>query len=918
MSRAGSSYESKHERRRLSDRPHSAGEGMSRRLLQLVDAGLIGVIFVAPLLMGGRGDIGRLVYVSLVCFAAVCWLGRQCLLADARWRWSGLEWVLIGGVLLVVLQLTPQTRALLPLWSPQAAAEPPLGVWNQLTLSPEATRGGLITFVAHGLLFLVLVQRIRDVQDVKRLVRWLALAAVGMAILGLAQLLFGNGKFLWIYEHPSRDTYRVVKGTFQNQNHFAHFLALGIGPLLWWLHCLWTAAPRASFRAGGSSGRREIPKHALTIGLGLVAFAGLLTFSRGGVIAMFAATAISLGLLIWRGMLGKKSLVAIGGLAVVTGGALMIYGYEPLAARLSTLRDSRSLDELSQARRALWAAHLRVIPQFALSGTGVGSHPYIYPTYMEEDFDVEFTHGENGYLHLMVETGISGLVLLLAAAATILFWCGRLVRCTGESEFLALAAALLPGLAASLLHSLGDFVWYIPACLSLTIVLAACVCRLYQLNASGTDGERLSPRIVWRHRLRRWFLDGGEIAVPRGAWVVASAGLIGLAISLIAGRLPSALAAPHWEAYFKLARAAKHATAEATPAELAEQSAAMAGHLAETLRRAPYHPRANLRMAAMCLSQFDVRQQHSENPMPLSQIRDAALASQFPTREAQDQWLAAATGENRRLLDSALRHAQAALRLCPLQGEGYVYLAELAFLTSASPQLKHAFVDQALRVRPYSGVVLLAAGGEAALVEDHERALRYWKQAFHLDREQQTRIIEMLAFQTPADVFLEHFRPDREGLGRLYRFYRARALPDPAKYVGTRYVAELESEAQHRDGATAAALWDSAGEVYGHLGDTRKVAECAQQAVFHTPDDFARRRRLAGALLNNHQYDEAIQQLQWCLARRPDDAGLRQDLERVNRHRLASRTVGPSSENRLPAAPADGQEYSPYKQSSHR
>ena len=307
MSREASSFESKHKSRRQADPALPGWEGASRILLRLVDAGLLGVIFVAPLFMGGRGDIGRLVYVALVCGTAVCWLVRQCLLADASWRWSGLEWILLAGVLLVVLQLaplppgvlrtlSPQIPGLLPLWTTQASPETQLGVWNQLTLSPQATRGGLITFLAHALLFLVLVQRIRDVHDVKRLVRWLALAAIGMAVLGLAQMLFGNGKFLWIYEHPSRDTYRVVKGSFQNQNHFAHFLALGIGPLLWWLHRLWTAAPKASFGSGGRSwSQSEILKHALTIGLGLVAFAGLLTFSRGGVLSHVCGSRNRLG-----------------------------------------------------------------------------------------------------------------------------------------------------------------------------------------------------------------------------------------------------------------------------------------------------------------------------------------------------------------------------------------------------------------------------------------------------------------------------------------------------------------------------------------------------------------------------------------------------------------------------------------------
>lgn len=900
MLREASSFESRRDSHRGSNRSCSAEGGASRFGLRLVDAGLVGVMFVAPLFMGGRGDIGRLVYVALVCFTAVCWLLRQCLLAEARWRWSGLEWVLICGVLLVVLQLTPlppaalkalspQLSALLPLWSAQSAPETQLGVWNQLTLSPQATRGGLVTFVAHALLFLVLVQRIGDVRDVKRLIRWLALAAIGMAVLGLAQLLFGNGKFLWIYEHASRDTYREVKGSFQNQNHFAHFLALGVGPLLWWLHRLWTAAPKSAFGAGGRSlGRGDILKHVLTIGLGLVAFAGLLTFSRGGVLAIFAASAISLGLLMRRGLLGKKSLAAIGGLAVVTAGALFIYGYEPLSARLSTLRDFRSLNELSAGRKALWTAHMKAIPQFAWTGTGIGSHPYIYPTYMEEDFDVEFTHGESGFLHLMVETGLTGLILLLAAAATISFWCYRVARTAGNTEHAAFAAALLPGLAASLLHSFGDFVWYIPACLSLTIVSAACVCRLWQLTAvSGGEREPQPGAERWNW-LRRWTVEGGEFAMPRGVWVAAAAGLIGLTTALIAGRTPQALAAPHWDAYFKLARAARRAGLVEGRDLPAEQSAAMTAHLAETLRRDPCHVRANLRMAAACLRQFDDRQRVSENPMPLSQIRDAALASQFPSREAQDRWLSAVMGDNRRVLDAALLYARRAVRLCPLQGEGYVYLAELAFLNSASAELKGKLVDQALLVRPYSGLVLLAAGGEAALEGDNGRALTLWKQAFRLDSDRQTQIIELLAPGMPAETFIECFCPDRVATGKLYDFYLAQNMAEAAGVVGLRYAAELEREAQHSDGPLAAALWDRANGVYAASGDMSKATQAARNAVFHGPEDFDLHRRLAEALFSSGEYAEAVSELQWCISRRPQEASLQQQLEQANRQRLAS------------------------------
>ena len=109
--------------------------------------------------------------------------------------------------------------------------------------------------------------------------------------------------------------------------------------------------------------------------------------------------------------------------------------------------------------------------------------------------------------------------------------------------------------------------------------------------------------------------------------------------------------------------------------------------------------------------------------MSLSQIRDAALASAsaFPSRHEQDEWLNRAVGENRRYLDAALKHCLQALRLCPVQGEGYIYLAELAFLEGPQSLTTDKLVAQALLVRPGEGIVQFAAGKEAALAGDYPR-----------------------------------------------------------------------------------------------------------------------------------------------------------------------------------------------------
>lgn len=863
--------------------------GASRRLLLLTDLGLAGVIFLAPLFMGGRYEIGRLVYVFCVATAVTGWTLRQCILKDARWRWSGAEPLLLAGLLLLLVQLTPWPQAvldvlspaigkLLPLWGDPEVAQAGLASWTRTTLTPQATRDGLVTFLAHGLLFLVVVQRLRDRRDVQRIFRWVALAAVVMAVLGLAQFLFGNGKFLWIYEHPSRDTSNAVKGTFQNQNHFAHFLILGLGPLLWWLHRLWSAEDQnpQSFTAGQVPRKQALVKVSLLIALGIVIAAILLTFSRGGILAGTVALAVGLGLMLRHGLPKLKVAMAMAGVAAVLAGALAIYGYEPLSQRLSTLASGRTLSEISRARMELWEAHLVAIPQFPWTGTGAGSHREVYRVYMDQPFDVEFTHGENGYLHVLLEMGYFGLALVVAGAGLICWWCCRVYLRSRDDRYGPAAAAVLAGWCASLVHSLGDFVWYIPACMSLSLILAACACRLYQLSRAHAAVPAAAPSTGLR--------------LSRQAWLGVAVILLPATGAMLWDRVPPALAAPHWDAYFKLSQAEQKAQLDGQ-ATSADEVAAMAGHLQQLLLRDPGNARAHLRLAALCLREFDLRQMQSDNPMPLSQIRDAALASQFTDREALQEWLSAVTGDGRLWLDRALWHTRRALQLCPLQGEGYVYLAELCFLEGKSGEVKRAFIDQALQVRPYSGTVLLAAGGEAVLAGDAEQALALWKQAFHRDPEQQGPIIEMLASQMPVREFLEHFEPDLAGQSKLYTYFHRLNLLPQALELGEHYASSLVAAAEPQDREQAALRWSQAALVYEFLDNTPQFVHCAQQAVRAAPDDFARRRVLAKALSKSGEHGPAIEQLQWCLARQPEDTALQQELQGLRRLQLTRQQV---------------------------
>jgi tetratricopeptide (TPR) repeat protein len=920
-------------------------ETISQYLLWAVDLGIVAILFAAPLFMGGRYPLGRFVFVGCACWIAIAWSFRQCLDRRATWHWSGVEWLLLAGLAVLILQLaplapdtlqrlSPTIRELLPLWNggPEATS---LGTWNQVSLTPAETRGGLVVYLAYVMMFVVVTQRIRSVEDVERILRWVALAALGMALLGLAQFLFGNGKFLWFYEHPSRHTWGVVKGTFTNQNHFAHFLALGVGPLIWWIQRC--SAPvgnvsrdtrnKTSIRSGkspfvfaetitsraqhrGLDGR--VVRQLLLVALGIVMFAGLLTFSRGGVLALGLAAVVCVTSYFRAGMFGKRALIAVATFAVLVGAALAIFGYEPLVKRLGTLTSSQSVEDACRGRHALWKAHSEAIPKFAILGTGVGSHREVYPIYMSEFFDGEFSHAESGYLHLLLETGFAGTGCMLLGIGIAVTWGLRAFGPRPTSAVEAAISACWGGVASSIAvsaaHSVVDFVWYIPACMSLTVILVACAGRLRQLPtsvpsipevlsassrrrapSSTARGARTSPHpfaaagVTEEEHLASTATSG----TPRRLmWACAAIAVAAICVAMVQDRLPSALASHHWEDYQKAARQA-HGSAMGDVSKT-EKALAQYEDLQRTLLVNPHDARANLRIASVLLQQFELAQKTSENPMGLSQIRDAALASQFSSSEALGGWLNVAVGDNRRMLDAALTHAKRAVRLCPLQGEAYVCLAELSFLDPTHSISKSDYITQAEKVRPYEGTVLFAVGSEAALAGDVAKTLAYWKRAFHQDPSVQSMIIQSAAPLLPAELFLSHFQPGLLGLGELYYFYRNTQRQPEAVLTG-RYFAEAlcrraETEAES---STAANRLCEAQSVYDFLGDLPQAVACQRRAVAEAPDNYQMRAMLGSLLLRSRQFDEAAEQLQWCLHRQPDDQQVITLLAQVNRDRLA-------------------------------
>jgi len=859
------------------DGPSAPGDRAGHNLLLwMVDAALAGVLLVAPLFMGGRHPLGEFVFVLLAVIAASAWLLRQCRMSEsAIWTWSKAEWVLLLGAALLVVQivplpepllqyLSPRSSQILPLWNADADAPLALGSWQQISLTPYVTRGSLVLYLAYCLLFLVAVQRLQRLEDVEKLLRCLSVAAVLLAAVGLLQYLAGNGKFLWIYEHPYRGTSEAVKGPLINKNHFAHLMALGLAPLLWIVQ---DALARQSSTSTAAFDQRRSTLDQLRlmgalIALALVLFAGLMTLSRGGAVAMLVAALVSIGAFARRSLIDKKFVVLTAGLFLVVGAALLIHGLDRVSDRLDDYA-SGSLDELDRkaGRRTIWAADSHAVRDFWRLGTGAGSHRDVYPMYFSGSFDVEMTHAENGYLQVAMETGLPGLILLLVGLAVCVRWCAVALRSTGSGRTFACAAVVTAGLAASALHSVIDFVWYIPACMSFAVVLAACGCRLAQLRqAAVPPRKRLSPK---------WSYAALSVVALVGSWMVTHA-------------LCAAMASPHWDRYlaYSLHGAAQDEDGSAHAAALVD--------LNEIVGWTPDDPRAHVRLAGVCLRRFDQLQRKSPNAMALTQIRDAALASRFGSRAALDTWLERAVGEPRAYLDKALWHVRRGLALCPLQGEAYLYLGELCFLEGLGDEAKAALVSQALTVRPSSPRVLLAAGNEAALAGKMEEAVRHWKRAFHGGTEERRQLVRVLvANRVPVDFALTSFDPDLAGLRELYDQYVPVAPPETLGPLLDRYAQAAEADASRIGNESAAAMWVVARQIHIKRGDTLRAQLCLQHALTADPANYEVHYLLGLQLSEAGRMEEAEQHLTWCQMRKPSDVRLAQKLEAVTKARIS-------------------------------
>ncbi|MCA9079083.1 MAG: O-antigen ligase family protein [Planctomycetaceae bacterium] len=905
--------------------------------LRLVDAGFVGVFVIAPFFMGGREPVGQFVLCLLAGWLAITWAVHQFRAQRPTWRFSGAEPLMLLGFALVALQTWPLSQALLEQFSPSlpqvipllwGEPQPPLNLepWQTISLTPYITLSHLAMLGAGLTIFYVLVQRLDSWRDVHHLIVLLCGSAVCMAAFGLLQFATSNGRYFWFYKHVQATTQYTAVGGFTNANHFADFLALTIPLQIWLLlQSLPGSAAHGHSRRTRNHGVSHVETTSLPIpvclaSLAITGLAILLSMSRGGIVITMFGAAVVFSLLWWKGQLtsrlaGIVTTVTVAGLLATT-----LFGdlAEKMIAQNVVELSSSDLSQLDRGdtRQRIWMANLEGIKQFPLMGTGLGSHVEVYPLWLPyPDNGLVYTHAENGYLQIGLETGLTGLGIVALLWLITLLWSLRTyLRRAAPLEMVGLAAALLAAFLISLVHSITDFVWYAPACTLVVLALGAVASRLCTLSwdAATHHGDPHRDAADDRY-IPAWH-------PVRVAWVITLPATVLLAGWATHLKWQETQAYSELYAYHHIsesldqhlkelekqpATGQRAIEANATHADESESDDQYTQRLHQrqirlamsSVEHSPGDPHAHLRAALAYEKLFLLARQDDPSAMPLIHLQDAARASEFTRAELAD-WLArpGVLGEGKQTLDQAISQLRDSIRSCPVQGRPYLELAAMVWMEGASQDEEQRLMDQALAVRPYDAHVLFAYGYHTNQRKGLDEALPYFQQGFDYGPEARGELIAALSNALPAAFFLDHFELDRNSLIQLESAYAD--APDQYGYqkILDRLARSSVAHALETRGLQAESAWLMAHRCFAKLQDNRRAYHAGLEAIQANPSSFQAHLTLGMWLYEKRVYAEAAEHLVWCHRRKPEVEWLKENAQIA----IANSNVDPSRLTSLP------------------
>ena len=408
-------------------------------------------------------------------------------------------WPVLFG-LLIVLQVIPLPARFIVALSPARQLAPHLAglsdgkwIWTTLSVSPHDTELALLKFLAYLSAFLLAAYLFDSRKGKSTLLRALILLGCFEAVYGIVQYLTGWQK---IFTYTKEFDLKEATGTYINRNDFAGLLEMILPFVLglsFYSFQIWSEHRQAGLGRRASADRSSAGVRSIFYLFLMVIMVVAVTFSRsrGGILA--AAFSIVF-IVILAQVKAKRKTWMLGFflfLLCIVGYGLWI-GLDPVLARFEKMREPGDLQ--LEGRVVIWKDAIRLIRDYPLIGTGLGTFGTAIRRYQTGFVDLNLGHAHNDYLEFASDTGLLGAALLFLPILYLFFKMIMGFLDDTRSFRRSVTLGCIGSILALLIHSVTDFNLQIPAnALIFAVVLgigykAACV------EPRESDGNSATPR----------------------------------------------------------------------------------------------------------------------------------------------------------------------------------------------------------------------------------------------------------------------------------------------------------------------------------------------------------------------------------------------------------------------------------------
>lgn len=470
--------------------PADPQSGRDDVLKKIIFYGLLSLLVFTPLPAASVNEWSILIIELTVLVMTGCYLFlRQKPVIGAglasHLRW--LKYALVGIFGLIGLQIIPLPKAVVKILSPHTYEFHSLYApffeksrFTSISVVPSQTfvQGlELLTYVLAGFLVLRCISRWRLIRTIIYV-----LVALGFfeAFYGIYELSTKNPRVLFYKKVYSLGS---VTGSFINRNHLAGYLEmilpLAIGLVLARIDFFSLAGMTLREKILHVAGKGLMTNVLLTLAAVVMSVGIVLSRSRSGTfLLVFIFILFAEFIVLHRGRYRFRRLWIRNFITVTFLLVTVISLYIGIGATVERF----SLDNLlHEGRPAYWSNVLRIIGDFPLWGSGLGTFASVYAAYEKTgSAELRLVHAHNDYLEYFSELGVPGGILFFGAVFYMIIVSFKAWKDRQNSGVKGIVLGGMISAIVILIHGLTDFNLHIPAIMFLfAVVLSLTMAAAY-------------------------------------------------------------------------------------------------------------------------------------------------------------------------------------------------------------------------------------------------------------------------------------------------------------------------------------------------------------------------------------------------------------------------------------------------------